>query len=173
MRWRVRLVLGFLAFIAVVWIGAALEQAHLHRVSVAVNAASQRRERAREKARAATLRLSEYQERWALRITKPEVRQELTRLGTEVNLHRAEASGAAENMATLRRPWPYRRGWNRAALSVLLTGIVWCIPPILRSWKAGKLRAAGRCVGCGYDLRATPGRCPQCGREIEPVMDVA
>jgi len=34
---------------------------------------------------------------------------------------------------------------------------------VLRRLLSVKRRAAGLCVACGYDLRGTPGRCPECG----------
>jgi len=68
------------------------------------------------------------------------------------------------------------QGYYYSALSnnFRLLGVKWWVivlalspVPLRRMWQALRRRRwerSGRCVGCGYDLRASPTRCPECGR---------
>ena len=63
---------------------------------------------------------------------------------------------------------PGRRGEPRFSvvfpiwLAVAVTAVLpaWVTPGRIRRWRR---RARGACLSCGYDLRATPERCPECG----------
>jgi hypothetical protein len=49
---------------------------------------------------------------------------------------------------------------------LLLVGV--CLAAVYRRYRArARWMRCGCCPNCGYDLRATPQRCPECGRENE------
>jgi len=51
--------------------------------------------------------------------------------------------------------------WSIALVSAVLPAIA------VRRWvQARRHRRVGVCSACGYDLRATPDRCPECGKEV-------
>jgi hypothetical protein len=57
--------------------------------------------------------------------------------------------------------------WAVVLPITLLTGLA-----LRARWSAGH-RRTGLCPACGYDLRATPERCPECGRGAAAVGDAA
>ncbi len=63
--------------------------------------------------------------------------------------------------------------WYRAMVPLWFIALLAMILPAqwLRlargRWRIEKRRAAGLCENCGYDLRASPNRCPECGLESQ------
>lgn len=66
--------------------------------------------------------------------------------------------GPAVAMATRMVTIPY---WFLAIFLASLPVIF-----VIRRWPAARRGAAGRCPGCGYDLRASPDCCPECGMAV-------
>lgn len=66
-------------------------------------------------------------------------------------------------------PTSYQYRWVSAPhwFFVLMSGVT-CAIAIRRSRKL--CRVPGFCCVCGYDLRATPGRCPECGTPAQETV---
>ena len=60
-------------------------------------------------------------------------------------------------------------GFRFLGVSWWLPALLFAVPPVLWGWRARVHNRKNRCSReqtcprCGYDLRATPGRCPECG----------
>ena len=52
-----------------------------------------------------------------------------------------------------------------------LLAIVWLVVAEARWHYRQRRTASGLCLVCGYDLRATPERCPECGTPISQPRD--
>ena len=64
--------------------------------------------------------------------------------------------------------WYFAVGVPHAAVVALL-----CVPLLLaarRRWVVWRRGRSGMCLACGYDLRHSPGRCPECGWERPATM---
>jgi len=69
------------------------------------------------------------------------------------------ASNGEVNCWLIRAPW-----WFLSFLLLGVTGI-WARTDLHASRARRRLRS-GECVVCGYDLRASPDRCPECGTKV-------
>ena len=80
----------------------------------------------------------------------------------------ATSDGATSDGATYAGP-SYVSGQKSLAVSWWLPALAFAALPAARAWRRAvrrrRERRAGRnlCPACGYDLRATPARCPECG----------
>jgi hypothetical protein len=56
--------------------------------------------------------------------------------------------------------------WTEIRVPHWFVALVAAVPPVLWAgiWYRRRRRGPGLCSVCGYDLRATPDRCPECGR---------
>ena len=63
---------------------------------------------------------------------------------------------------------PYNPLWSDVRLIMpmwllILIGVGLCWPAITSQIRGRRCRMAALCPACGYDLRASPDRCPECG----------
>ena len=58
---------------------------------------------------------------------------------------------------------PADRGFAAVFLLIALSAIPFSLAPLIKDSRIRAPQIRGLCLNCGYDLRASPTRCPECG----------
>jgi hypothetical protein len=76
--------------------------------------------------------------------------------------------GISKTTDTIAGPFKYTHPYTTVTIPMWLPMVTLLIAPgvaIARRVQIMRRRLRNRCGSCGYDLRESPGRCPECGRE--------
>jgi hypothetical protein len=64
--------------------------------------------------------------------------------------------------------WPDGGAYFQVSIPMLATVFyVWPTIWVIRLLRSRRQRGRSLCLNCGYDLRATPERCPECGTDVK------
>jgi hypothetical protein len=96
-------------------------------------------------------------------------------MGLDIDCHPMVGDPDATRFVAVRDAWHRRLDvqvasvphWELAAGTGVLP-LVWLGRSVRRGLARRAFRRLGRCRACGYDLRASPGRCPECGAVPPP-----
>jgi hypothetical protein len=95
----------------------------------------------------------------------------------EITLHSPKAAPARPiavapppiaSTAPIRKWFENLREWGAAIIFAAIALLI--LSYFIRSRRRVRQFTAGKCIHCGYDLRATSGRCPECGNAPPPFL---